>query len=215
MLQHPETVETSMTEQSRQRRAHAGSIAGVAGSGARGAPLLARGALLLARGAPLLALGAALLLAMPAAAQDVGLDIGAVPDNVQVQDLDGNAVALSQFIGRKPVLIQFWATWCPLCSELEPRIEAARQQHGDALEVLVIAVGVNQTPRSIRRHIERHAAPPGRMLYDPRGAATRAYKAPTTSYVVALDAAGRVVYTGVGADQDIGAAAARAVRRQP
>jgi thiol-disulfide isomerase/thioredoxin len=196
-----------MADQSRQRRAHAGSLAAVAGSGARGVTVLARGA-------TVLALVAALLLAMPAAAQDVGLDIGAVPDNVQVQDLDGNVVALSQFIGRKPVLIQFWATWCPLCSELEPRIEAARQRHGDALEVLVIAVGVNQTPRSIRRHIERHA-PPGRMLYDPRGAATRAFKAPTTSYVVALDAAGRVVYTGVGADQDIGAAAARAVRRQP
>jgi thiol-disulfide isomerase/thioredoxin len=189
-----------MTERSRLRRAHAGFAA--YGSG------------LAARGAGLLALGAALLVAVPVAAQDVGLDIGAVPDNVQIQDLDGNAVALSQYVGRKPVLIQFWATWCPLCSELEPKIEAVRRQHGDALEVLVIAVGVNQTPRSIRRHIERHA-PPGLMLFDPRGVATRAFKAPTTSYVVALDAGGRVVYTGVGADQDIAAAAACAVRRQP
>ena len=31
--------------------------------------------------------------------------------------------------------------------------------------------------------------------------ATRAYQAPSTSYVVVLDAKGRVVYTGVGADQ--------------
>jgi hypothetical protein len=35
--------------------------------------------------------------------------------------------------------------------------------------------------------------------------------APTTSYVVALDARGRVVYTGVGEDQDIAGAARRAV----
>jgi thiol-disulfide isomerase/thioredoxin len=165
----------------------------------------------LAHGAGLLALAAALVVGAPASAQDVGLGIGTVPDAVQVQDLDGNAVSLAEYVGRKPVLIQFWATWCPLCSELEPKLEAARRQHGDALEVLVIAVGVNQTPRSIRRHIERHA-PPGRMLFDARGAASRAFRAPTTSYVVALDAAGRVVYTGVGGDQDIAAAAARAVR---
>jgi thiol-disulfide isomerase/thioredoxin len=165
----------------------------------------------LAHGAGLLALAAALMAGAPASAQDVGLAIGTVPDAVQVQDLDGNAVSLAEYVGRKPVLIQFWATWCPLCSELEPKLEAARRQHGDALEVLVIAVGVNQTPRSIRRHMERHT-PPGRMLFDARGAASRAFRAPTTSYVVALDAAGRVVYTGVGGDQDIAAAAARAVR---
>jgi thiol-disulfide isomerase/thioredoxin len=104
----------------------------------------------------------------------------------------------------------FWATWCPLCEALEPHIRAARQEHGEALEVLIVAVGVNQSPRSIRRHIQKHT-PAGRLLFDARGHAARAYRAPTTSYVVALDAQGRVVYTGVGDEQDIGAAAAKAV----
>jgi peroxiredoxin len=146
----------------------------------------------------------------PAAAQDVGLGLGVVPEAVQIEDLDGNAVNLADYVGRKPVLIQFWATWCPLCSTLEPKFRAARQQHGDALDVLIVAVGVNQTTRSIKRYLESHSLP-GRVLFDGRGRATRAFRAPTTSYVVALDASGRVVYTGVGADQDIAAAAARAV----
>lgn len=150
--------------------------------------------------------------ATAAAAQDVGLPLGRVPDAVQVEDLDGNAVDLGQYIGKTPVLIEFWATWCPLCEALEPRIAAARAQYGEALEILIIGVGVNQTPRSIRRHVDRHA-PPGRILFDARGRATRAFMAPSTSYVVALDAAGRVVYTGVGEDQDIATAAARALGR--
>jgi peroxiredoxin len=156
-------------------------------------------------------LAALLFCALPAAGQDVGLELGTVPEAVQVEDLAGTAVSLADYIGRKPVLIQFWATWCPLCTALEPGLRAAQRQHGDALEVLVIAVGVNQNPRTIRRHIDSHSLP-GRVLFDRRGQATRAFKAPTTSYVVALDARGRVVYTGVGADQDIAAAAARAVR---
>src|SRR5690606_2418794 len=116
-------------------------------------------------------------------------------------------------VGTKPVLIEFWATWCPLCEALEPRIAAAKQEHGDALEVFIVAVGVNQTPRSIRRHVEKHTLP-GRLLFDARGRAARAFRAPSTSYVVALDAAGRVVYTGVGEDQDIAAAARKAVGTQ-
>lgn len=148
--------------------------------------------------------------AAPASGQDVGLARGAVPEPVTVQDLEGNEIELSRWIGRKPVLVEFWATWCPLCAALEPKLHAAKREHGDALEILVIAVGVNQTPRSIGRHLERHE-PPGPVLFDARGRAARAFQAPTTSYIVGLNAEGRVVYTGVGSDQDIAAAAARAV----
>lgn len=153
---------------------------------------------------------AALATGTPLHGQDVGLPVGDVPEAVQLEDLDGNTFDFASVVGRKPVLIEFWATWCPLCEALEPRIEAAKQTHGDALEVIIVAVGINQSPRTIRRHIEKHPAP-GRMLFDARGRAARAYRAPTTSYVVALDAAGRVVYTGVGDEQDIAAAAAKAV----
>jgi peroxiredoxin len=158
----------------------------------------------------LAALAAGLLWIAPASAQDVGLDLGTVPEAVQVVDLDGNTVDLAEYVGRRPVLLQFWATWCPLCEALEPGFRAAKRQHGDAIDIVIIAVGVNQTQRSIRRHLERHELP-GRVLFDARGRATRAFRAPTTSYVVALDRNGRVVYTGVGADQDIAAAATRAV----
>ena len=148
----------------------------------------------------------------PAVAQDVGLPLGQVPDVVELEDLDGKAVSLSQYIGKKPVLIEFWATWCPLCAALEPKLAAAKQRHGDALAIVIVAVGVNQTPRSIRRHMEDHTLP-GPLYFDARGRAARAFQAPSTSYIVALNAQGRVVYTGVGADQDIAAAAARAVGR--
>ncbi|HSJ24609.1 MAG TPA: TlpA disulfide reductase family protein [Longimicrobiales bacterium] len=165
--------------------------------------LLARAMLVI-----LLGLGAAL----PARAQDVGLPIGTVPDAVELEDLDGNAVNLGAITRGRPAIIQFWATWCPICSQLQPSFQAVRRQHGDAVDIIYVAVGVNQNPRTIRRHLESHPLA-GRVLYDARGRATRAFRAPTTSYVVALDATGRVVYTGVGGEQDIASAAARAVGR--
>lgn len=148
-----------------------------------------------------------------AAGQDIGLPLGTTPPPVQVEDLDGNAVDLARWVGKRPVVVEFWATWCPVCEALFPKIEAAHRRYGDRVAFLVIAVAVNQSPRSIRRHLERHPMPFATILWDDRGNAVRAFDAFTTSYVVVLDAAGKVAYTGAGGDQDIAAVLNRVVGR--
>ncbi|HEX7049712.1 MAG TPA: TlpA disulfide reductase family protein [Longimicrobiales bacterium] len=146
----------------------------------------------------------------PLDAQEIGLPIGRTPDAVVIEDLDGKPVDLDRLIGDKPALIEFWATWCPLCAALAPRIAAAHERYGDRVEFVTIAVAVNESKRSIRRHLEDHPVP-GHVLWDTDGRATRAFMAPSTSYVVVLDADGRVAYTGAGAEQDIAGALARAL----
>jgi thiol-disulfide isomerase/thioredoxin len=143
--------------------------------------------------------------------QDViGIPVGETPPAVTLESLTGDSVPLSQWIGNKPVIVEFWATWCPICAELLPRMEAAQKKFGDRAEFLVVAVAVNQSKNSVRRHLEKHPMP-FTFLWDGNGAAVRAFQAPSTSYVVVLDGNGRVVYTGVGADQDIEAAMTKAV----
>ena len=145
-----------------------------------------------------------------AVAQDdeLGIAIGTRPAAVTIEDLDGRPVDLDQIIGKKPVLLEFWATWCPLCAALFPRIEAAQARFGNHVEFVVVAVAVNQSQRTIKRHLTRHPMP-FRVLWDANGQAVRAFQAPSTSYVVVLDSAGRVAYTGLGAEQDIEAALRR------
>jgi len=133
------------------------------------------------------------------------------PAAATVEDLDGNAVDLGQWVGKTPVVFQFWATWCPICKELEPKVRAARERYGDSVAFVVVAVGVNQSPRSVLRYLEKHPEP-GPVVWDGKGRAVRAFEAPGTSYVVALDRGGTVVYTGFGADQDIEAAFGNATR---
>ena len=136
------------------------------------------------------------------AENQVGLPTGTVPAAVELEDLDGNPVHLSNYMGERPILIEFWATWCPVCAKLEPELQRAYERFGERVTFLVVAVGINQSPRSIRRHLEEHPVPYP-VLWDGRGRAVRAYKAPTTSYIAILDADGKVTYTGVGEDQDL------------
>src|SRR2546428_5623971 len=159
------------------------------------------------------ALCAGLLIAIPALlrGQDViGIPVGQTPPAVTLESLNGDSVALSQWIGKKPVILEFWATWCPICAELLPRMEAAKKKFGERAEFIVVAVAVNQSRNSVRRHLEQHPMP-FTFLWDGNGAAGRAFQAPSTSYIAVLDAKGKVVYTGVGADQEIESALEEAV----
>ena len=158
----------------------------------------------------LFAAGAAtLLLATPADAQsDAGLAVGAKAPIVNVNDLDAKPVDLGQWIGKKPLFLEFWATWCENCEALLPRIKAAHATYGKAVEFIAVNVVVNQTPRRVREYVESHGIS-YRVLYDDQASSTRAYQAPATSYVVIVDKTGKVAYTGVGAEQEFDAALKR------
>jgi thiol-disulfide isomerase/thioredoxin len=58
-----------------------------------------------------------------------------------LRSLDGEEpVALSDFLGR-PVLVNFWATWCPPCRAEMPYLQAVQDRHAtDGLVVLAVDV---------------------------------------------------------------------------
>jgi thiol-disulfide isomerase/thioredoxin len=134
-----------------------------------------------------------------------GIRVGTPAPAVTINDLHGKPFAFAQFIGKKPALIQFWATWCELCERLEPKVRAAAAKYGSAVEFIGVNVTVNQKLDRVRRWVDEHK-PVFRALWDDRGVAVRAYDVPTTSFIAIIDAKGKVAYTGVGADQDVDAA---------
>ena len=134
--------------------------------------------------------------------------MGATPAAATVESLDGKPVALERWVGKTPVLIEFWATWCPQCKELEPAMIAAQKKYGAKVKFLAVAVSVNQSPELVKRYATKHALP-SEILFDRSGAATDVYDVPATSYVVILDRTGKVVYTGQGGDQNLDHALAK------
>jgi thiol-disulfide isomerase/thioredoxin len=154
--------------------------------------------------------GAVITMAPRAAAQDMGLEVGTQAPAVAVQTLDGKQVDLSKYIGKTPMLIEFWATWCANCRELMPTLLEAEKKYGKQVKFLALAVAINQSPERVRRFIAAHPLP-HETLYDLDGRAAGAFDAPATSYVVVLDKKGRVVYTGLGGKQNLEAAIRKAL----
>ena len=139
-------------------------------------------------------------------AQETGLPIGSkAPASTMVETLDGKPFDIGQYVGKTPVLLEFWATWCPNCKQLEPAMEAAAKKYAGKIKLVAVAVSINQSPTRVKLHVEKHGMPM-EVYYDKQGNAADSYDAAATSYIIVLDKAGTVVYTGLGGTQNIEAA---------
>jgi thiol-disulfide isomerase/thioredoxin len=107
-------------------------------------------------------------LCAPLAAQQTGEILVARGDTAplfSLKNMAGDSVRLADFAGH-PVLLNFWASWCPPCREETPLIMAAWQAHHDSGLVVLAVNGRDQetSMRQVRTQTERcgsvtHCAP--------------------------------------------------------
>lgn len=153
---------------------------------------------------------AAITLSATAGAQDLGIKVGAKAPSGMLETLDGKKVNIGSWIGKQPVLIQFWATWCGNCKALEPQLRNAAAKYRGKVNIVGVAVSYNQSPERVKLFARKHGLT-HTILYDRAGDVSEAYDAPATSYIVVINRQGTVVYTGLGADQDIDKAIKKAL----
>ena len=145
-------------------------------------------------------------------AQEMGIAVGSAAPMAAVESLDGTPMDLGKMYGGKPVVLEFWATWCPLCKKLEPAMKAAQGKYSGQVQFVSVGVPSNQSAERQKAYMEKQQLG-GTFVFDKDGAAMKAFAVPHTSYVVVIDKAGKVVYTGVGPEQDIDAAVQKAMGR--
>ena len=143
-------------------------------------------------------------------AQDASLAVGSKAPSAIVHTLDGKPFDIGRYIGKTPVVLEFWATWCSLCKELEPELRAAHARYGKQVKFVGIAVSINQTPKRVKLYAAKHKLPL-EVYFDKKGDASTAYDVIATSTIVVIDRNGLIVYTGQGGDQDIEAAIKKAL----
>ncbi len=108
--------------------------------------------------------------------------------------LNGERVRLSAYRGKKPVLLYFWAIWCPSCQAAKPEVVKLRQKTSeDKLEILGINVGSGDSLERVQRYQQAHPVP-FKILYDAEGSATKAFDVRGIPLFVVVDKNGEIVY---------------------
>lgn len=101
-----------------------------------------------------------------------------------LQTLDGQTVSLAAYRGR-PVIVNFWASYCEPCKIEFPLFKAARQQHASqGLEILGVIRNDDDLDAAARFATSQGATWP--LLPDTGGATGDAYRAdavPLTFYI--------------------------------
>ena len=88
--------------------------------------------------------------------QDSGIPVGTRAPAAAVETLDGKPADLATWVGKEPVFIEFWATWCPNCRQLEPQLVALQKQYAGKVRFVGVAVSVNEKPETVKRYVSAH-----------------------------------------------------------
>jgi len=114
------------------------------------------------------------------------------PPDFTLPALDGQPVALNQFLGKKPVLLVFWATWCPECKAAIPEINAL---HGGPLagKLQVLGLDFRESREKVSAAVKsRDIRYP--VLLDEKGKVARAYGVVGIPTYVLIGRDGKVLY---------------------
>lgn len=123
-----------------------------------------------------------------------------IKEGVQAPDftgelIDGTSITLSELQG-KPVIINFWATWCGPCVKEMPAFERLKDDFGD--KIGIIAVNCGDDAGTVKDFVEEngYTFP---VVLDEEYSISMLYPTNSIPYTVVVDAEGRVTHISTGA----------------
>lgn len=159
--------------------------------------------------AGIVVLSAALLSAADARSADPG--IGEPAADVQLHFLEGGDAQLGEWLGKQPVYMKIWATWCSTCRKEMPHFKTAYEKYGSDIAFFSVNAGFNDTVPEVRAFNEEYDL---RMpsVIDRSGDIGEAFDLIATPYHILIDGDGRIVHSGHAANAAVDRVLARMAR---
>ncbi|MFQ3610519.1 MAG: TlpA disulfide reductase family protein [Fimbriimonadales bacterium] len=120
--------------------------------------------------------------------------VGSPAPNFQLTTLDGKTITMRDLRG-KPVLLDFWATWCGPCRRALPHTQKLAQKY--AKEAHVLAVNLREDAETVRAFLQQNNFN-FTVLMDTNGEVARSYGVRGIPHFVIVDARGRISFEQVG-----------------
>jgi peroxiredoxin len=108
-------------------------------------------------------------------------------------DANGKDVSLNRIIGKKPVLLAFWATWCPPCHKAVPILNRMHTESPASNGIQILALDFMESEKKVNAFIKKKkVAYP--VLLDRRGKVARKYRVVGIPTYILIDRDGKVLF---------------------
>jgi thiol-disulfide isomerase/thioredoxin len=118
--------------------------------------------------------------------------------NFTMLDKDGNTVEFSSKKG-KPIILNFWASWCPPCKAEMPDFEEAYKKYGDEVEFMMVNLtdGYQETLQKAKEHVSSngYTFP---IYFDTESSGAYAYNISSVPATYVIDTEGNIVAHAIG-----------------
>ena len=113
-----------------------------------------------------------------------------VAPDFSLEKLGGGTISLAEYKGRKGVVLDFFATWCPNCRRDMPKLSGFYEKYKD--QIVVIGVNLHEDKSVVGKFIEKNdiTFP---IALDPSGGVARSYGARYTNFHVLIDKEGNAI----------------------
>lgn len=130
-----------------------------------------------------------------------GNTTGAKAADFTLKNVDGKEVSLSDYAG-KPIVLNFWASWCPPCQEEMPNFNKLSQNYKDTGEVVFLMVNLTDGGRETIETAKGFLSDNGyemNVLFDTENKAAAAYNISSIPATFFIDSNGNINNSVVGA----------------
>jgi len=124
--------------------------------------------------------------------QATGANAGKLAPDFTLTSLDGRQISLADYRGQKPVVLDFFATWCPNCRRDMPKQQALYEKYGEDLEV--IAINLNESQKKVEKFVTNNGFT-FPVVMDPSGHAARTYQVNYTNTHIYINKDGFIDHT--------------------
>ena len=115
-----------------------------------------------------------------------------------MEDASGKSVKLSDFKG-KPVVLNFWTSWCSYCKEEMPYFESAYKEYGDKVQFIMLNPVKSERSSNGGKDFIKTAGYTFPVFYETEGKAVSQYGLRGFPATMFIDAQGSLVSKNVGA----------------